>query len=75
MTRHPHLHMIAPGGSLANDGGRWVSCKRNFRLPARVHSKRFRVDDYDRMCFGCGNENEGQIGYLGGNTKAIFGGS
>ncbi len=32
-----------------------------------------RVDDRDRMYFGRGNENEDQIGYLGDNTKAIFG--
>jgi alkanesulfonate monooxygenase SsuD/methylene tetrahydromethanopterin reductase-like flavin-dependent oxidoreductase (luciferase family) len=31
------------------------------------------VDDRDRMYFGRGNENEDQIGYLGDNTKAIFG--
>jgi hypothetical protein len=34
-----------------------------------------RVDDRDRLCFGRDNENEDQIGYLGDNTKTIFGGS
>ena len=27
MTHHPHLHMIVPGGGLAPDGSRWISCK------------------------------------------------
>jgi hypothetical protein len=42
MTHHPHVHMIVPGGGLAMDGSRWVSCKRNFLLPVRVLSKLFR---------------------------------
>jgi Putative transposase/Transposase zinc-binding domain len=41
MTHHPHIHMIVPGGGLAEDG-RWVSCKPNFLLPVRVLSKLFR---------------------------------
>jgi alkanesulfonate monooxygenase SsuD/methylene tetrahydromethanopterin reductase-like flavin-dependent oxidoreductase (luciferase family) len=31
------------------------------------------VDDRDRMYFGRDRENEDQIGFLGDNTKAIFG--
>jgi Putative transposase/Transposase zinc-binding domain len=42
MTHHPHVHMIVPGGGLAMDGSRWVSCKPNFFLPVRVLSKLFR---------------------------------
>jgi hypothetical protein len=34
--------MIAPGGGLAPDGSRWISCKPNFLLPVRVLSKLFR---------------------------------
>jgi hypothetical protein len=34
--------MIVPGGGLANDGRRWISCKPNFLLPVRVLSKLFR---------------------------------
>ena len=33
MTHHPHVHMIVPGGGLAMDGSRWISCKPNFFLP------------------------------------------
>ena len=42
MTHHPHVHMIVPGGGLARDGSRWISCKPNFCLPVRVLSKLFR---------------------------------
>jgi hypothetical protein len=42
MTHHPHVHMIVPGGGLADDGSRWISCKPNFLLPVRVLSKLFR---------------------------------
>jgi hypothetical protein len=42
MTHHPHIHMIVPGGGLARDGSRWISCKPNFLLPVRVLSKLFR---------------------------------
>jgi hypothetical protein len=34
--------MIVPGGGLADDGSRWISCKPNFLLPVRVLSKLFR---------------------------------
>jgi hypothetical protein len=37
-----HMHMIVPGGGLAPDRSRWISCKPNFLLPVRVLSKLFR---------------------------------
>ncbi len=42
MTHHPHIHMIAPGGGLSQDGTRWVSCRPGFFLPVRVLSRLFR---------------------------------
>src|ERR1700731_2274886 len=42
MTHHPHLHMIVPGGGIALDGQRWVSCRPAFFLPVRVLSRLFR---------------------------------
>jgi hypothetical protein len=42
MTHHPHLHMIVPGGGIATDGSRWVSCRPSFFLPVRVLSRLFR---------------------------------
>jgi hypothetical protein len=42
MTHHPHVHMIVPGGGIALDGQRWVSCRPGFFLPVRVLSRLFR---------------------------------
>jgi len=39
---HPHLHCIVTGGGLSSDNKRWVSCKKNFFLPVKVLSARFR---------------------------------
>ena len=42
LTHHPHVHMIVPGGGIALDGSRWVSCRKGFLLPVRVLSRLFR---------------------------------
>ncbi len=42
LQHHPHLHCILPAGGLAPDGSRWVPCRPNFFLSARVLSRRFR---------------------------------
>src|SRR6266851_793641 len=42
LTHHPHLHMIVPGGGIALDRQRWVSCRPAFFLPVRVLSRLFR---------------------------------
>ncbi len=42
MTHHPHMHFIVPGGGIALDGERWVSCRPGFFLPVRVLSRLFR---------------------------------
>ena len=42
LTHHPHVHGIVPGGGLAADGERWVSCKPGFFLSVRVLSRLFR---------------------------------
>jgi hypothetical protein len=39
---HPHLHCVVPGGGIAPDGCRWVSCRSGFFLPVRVLSQLFR---------------------------------
>ena len=39
---HPHLHCVVPGGGLAPDGQRWISCRPNFFLSVKVLSRRFR---------------------------------
>jgi hypothetical protein len=42
LMHHPHLHCLAPGGGLSEDGSRWVSCPRGFFLPVKVLSRVFR---------------------------------
>jgi hypothetical protein len=42
LTHHPHVHVIVPGGGLAPDGARWITCKPGFFLPVRVLSRLFR---------------------------------
>jgi hypothetical protein len=41
MTHHPHVHMIVPGGGIASDGKRWLSCQPRFLLPVPVLTKLF----------------------------------
>ncbi len=42
MTHHPHVHIIVPGGGIAADESRWVSCRPKFCLPVRGLSRLFR---------------------------------
>jgi hypothetical protein len=42
LTHHPHVHGIVPGGGLAADAHRWISCRPGFFLPVRVLSRYFR---------------------------------
>jgi hypothetical protein len=42
ITHHPHVHMIVPGGGIALDGSRWLSCRPDFLLPVPVLSRLFR---------------------------------
>jgi hypothetical protein len=42
LTHHPHVHMIVPGGGIARDDARWVSCQSRFFLPWLVLAKLFR---------------------------------
>ena len=39
---HPHIHCIVTGGGLSSDTTQWVPCKKNFLLPVKVLSARFR---------------------------------
>jgi hypothetical protein len=42
MTWHPHVHMIVPGGGIAQGGTRWIASRPAFLLPVRVLGKLFR---------------------------------
>jgi len=60
LTHHPHVHGIVPGGGLAVNDDRWVSCRPGFFLPVRVLSRLFRrrflealtaAHDAGELCF------------------------
>jgi hypothetical protein len=36
LQHHPHVHCVVPGGGLASDGPRWVTCPDGFFLPVKV---------------------------------------
>jgi hypothetical protein len=40
---HPHLHCVVPGGGIAPDQSRWISCRRQFLFPIKVLSRLFRA--------------------------------
>lgn len=42
LLHHPHVHCVVPGGGIAPDGQRWISCRPGFFLPVRVLSRLFR---------------------------------
>jgi len=42
LLHHPHLHCVVPGGGIAPNGERWISCRPGFFLPVRVLSRLFR---------------------------------
>jgi hypothetical protein len=42
LMHHPHVHCVVPGGGLALDGQRWISCRPDFFLPVRVLGRFFR---------------------------------
>jgi hypothetical protein len=42
LTHHPHVRGIVPGGGMALDGKRWVTCRPVFFPPVRLLSRLFR---------------------------------
>lgn len=39
---HPHIHCIVPGGGLSLDNTRWIDSKKEFFIPIKVLSRKFR---------------------------------
>jgi hypothetical protein len=62
LTHHPHVHGIVPGGGLALDEDRWVSCKKGFFLPVRVLSRYFRRRFLQELCKA---HRAGQLQFFG----------
>ncbi|MCP4209743.1 MAG: IS91 family transposase [Shimia sp.] len=65
MTHHPHIHMIVPGGGIAPDGSKWISCRPGFFLPVRVLSRLFRKLFLERLT---GAHKAGQLKFHGPHT-------
>jgi hypothetical protein len=42
LHHHPHLHCVVPGGGIASDRSRWISCRQQFLFPVKVLSRLFR---------------------------------
>ncbi|WP_443661898.1 IS91 family transposase [Clostridium sp.] len=42
LMKHPHIHCIVPSGGLTFDGTRWINSKKDFFIPVKVLSRKFR---------------------------------
>ena len=42
LMNHPHVHCIVPSGGLTFDNNRWVNSKKDFFIPVKVMSRKFR---------------------------------
>ena len=42
LMNHPHIHCIVPCGGLTLDGNRWINSKKDFFIPVKVLSRKFR---------------------------------
>jgi hypothetical protein len=62
LHHHPHLHCVVPGGGIAPDQRRWITCRRQFLFPVKVLSRLFRAKfiAYLQTAF-----REGKLGFYG----------
>jgi hypothetical protein len=62
LNHHPHLHCVVPGGGIALDQRRWISCRRRFLFPVKVLSRLFRAKfvAYLKTAF-----RDGKLGFHG----------
>ena len=68
MNHHPHVHMIVPGGGIAPDGCRWLSCRPGFFLPVRVLSRLFRRLFLEKLVAA---HETGQLRFFGEHAKLM----
>ena len=66
MTHHPHVHMIVPGGGIALDGTRWVTCRPDYLLPVDVLSPLFRGLFLDKLLAA---HREGRLQFFGQHAR------
>jgi hypothetical protein len=62
LQMHPHVHCVVPAGGLSPDHTRWVRSGKNFFLPKRVLSQRFRSKFVAALQQAFGN---GQLHFAG----------
>ena len=60
--------MIVPGGGIANDGSRWISCRPGFFLPVRVLSRLFRRFFCEKLADA---HEAGQLKFYGAHTGLV----
>ena len=62
LHHHPHLHCVVPGGGIAPDSSRWISCRQQFLFPVKVLSRLFRAKfaAYLKNAF-----QQGELGFHG----------
>ena len=66
MTHHPHVHMIVPGGGIALDGTRWVTCRPDYLLPVDVLSPLFRGLFLDKLLAA---HRDGRLQFFGQHAR------
>jgi Putative transposase len=74
LHHHPHLHCVVPGGGIARNQRRWISCRRQFLFPVKVLSRVFRGKfiAYLKTAFRDGELGfHGELKCLGENRKFI----
>ena len=42
LMNHPHIHCVVPSGGLSLDGNRWINSRKDFFIPIKVLSRKFR---------------------------------
>lgn len=42
LMNHPHIHCVVPSGGLSLESTRWISSKKDFFIPVKVLSRKFR---------------------------------
>ncbi|MCL4377165.1 MAG: IS91 family transposase [Actinobacteria bacterium] len=42
LMNHPHLHCVVPSGGLSLNGSKWIDSKKDFFIPVKVLSRKFR---------------------------------
>ncbi len=70
MTHHPHVHMIVPGGGIARNGSKWVSCRPRFLFPFEVLSQLFRRLFLQKLVAA---HRAGELQFFGNHTSLTQG--